>query len=60
MKNVFLQKIINKREFDVSALLLYIMYDGTNYCGWQIQPNGVSVQEVLERALSIDWEHKFR
>lgn len=27
-------------------------YDGTAYHGWQIQPNGVSVQEVLQRALS--------
>lgn len=27
-------------------------YDGTCYHGWQIQPNGVSVQEVLQNALS--------
>lgn len=27
-------------------------YDGTRYHGWQIQPNGVSVQEVLQKALS--------
>ena len=27
-------------------------YDGTNYHGWQIQPNGVSVQEKLQGALS--------
>lgn len=26
---------------------LTISYDGTNYCGWQVQPNGVSVQGVL-------------
>ena len=25
-------------------------YDGTNYAGWQRQTNGISVQEVLERA----------
>lgn len=29
-----------------------IAYDGTNYHGWQIQPNAVSVQEVVEEALS--------
>ena len=29
---------------------LIIAYDGTNYCGWQRQNNGVSVQEVLEKA----------
>lgn len=28
-----------------------ISYDGTNYVGWQVQPNGVSVQELLEKAL---------
>jgi tRNA pseudouridine38-40 synthase len=32
-------------------LKLIIEYDGTNYCGWQIQPNGVTVQEVLEEGL---------
>ena len=26
-------------------------YDGTAYHGWQIQPNGASVQETLQRAL---------
>lgn len=33
------------------TLLLTIAYDGTNYSGWQIQPNGVTVQEVVEIAL---------
>ena len=28
-----------------------VEYEGTNYAGWQTQPNGVSVQETLERAL---------
>ncbi len=27
-------------------------YDGTTYHGWQIQPNGESVQEMLQQALS--------
>jgi tRNA pseudouridine38-40 synthase len=31
---------------------LTIEYDGTNYCGWQVQPNGESIQGVLERAVS--------
>lgn len=30
---------------------LTIAYDGTNYCGWQIQPNGITVEEVLNKAL---------
>lgn len=29
-----------------------LSYDGTRYHGWQIQPNGTSVQETLQRCLS--------
>ena len=29
-----------------------IMYDGTNYHGWQVQPNSITVQEQLEKAIS--------
>ncbi|MCD7973812.1 MAG: tRNA pseudouridine(38-40) synthase TruA [Candidatus Azobacteroides sp.] len=32
---------------------IYLSYDGGQYCGWQIQPNGVTVQETLEKALSL-------
>ena len=31
---------------------IYLSYDGVRYHGWQIQPNGISVQEVLSKALS--------
>jgi tRNA pseudouridine38-40 synthase len=31
---------------------VWFSYDGTAYHGWQIQPNGNSVQEELQRALS--------
>jgi tRNA pseudouridine38-40 synthase len=31
---------------------LEISYKGTNYAGWQLQPNALTVQEVLERELS--------
>ncbi len=27
-------------------------YDGTNYCGWQYQNNGLTIEEVLNQALS--------
>jgi tRNA pseudouridine38-40 synthase len=30
---------------------IYLAYDGTNYHGWQIQPNGDSVQQQLMNAL---------
>ena len=31
---------------------LTIAYDGTGYAGWQLQPNGKTIQEVVERALA--------
>lgn len=31
---------------------IYLSYKGTAYKGWQTQPNGITVQEVLEKALS--------
>ena len=31
---------------------IYLSYDGARYHGWQRQPNGLSVQQVLEEALS--------
>jgi len=34
------------------GILLTIAYDGTAYCGWQIQRNALSVQEVLEDAVA--------
>lgn len=33
-------------------LKLTLAYDGTDYVGWQIQSNGLAIQEVLERAIS--------
>jgi tRNA pseudouridine38-40 synthase len=30
---------------------IYLQYNGTNYCGWQNQPNGISVQQKIEEAL---------
>ena len=35
----------------MKRIKLTIAYDGTNYCGWQIQPNGITIEEVLNKAL---------
>ena len=32
---------------------IWFSYDGTRYHGWQIQPNGVTVQSELQRCLSL-------
>lgn len=31
---------------------IYLAYNGKDFCGWQAQPNGVSVQSTLEHALA--------
>ena len=35
-----------------------IAYDGTEYCGWQLQPNAPSIQKVLQRAFEIFFKEK--
>jgi tRNA pseudouridine38-40 synthase len=35
----------------VPVVKLILSYDGTRFVGWQVQPNGRSVQEEVERAL---------
>lgn len=37
---------------------LNISYDGTNYCGWQTQPNGTAIQEVIEKHLATILKQK--
>ncbi|MCI6858212.1 MAG: tRNA pseudouridine(38-40) synthase TruA [Eubacterium sp.] len=36
----------------MKRIKITVAYDGTNYSGWQIQPNGLTIEEVLNRALS--------
>lgn len=35
----------------MTNIKLTIEYDGSNYCGWQFQPNGTSIQQVIEKAI---------
>ena len=39
---------------------LTIAYDGGNYFGWQIQPNKNSIQEEIEKALSLILQEKIK
>lgn len=36
----------------MKRIMLTVAYDGTNYCGWQIQPSGETIEGVLNRELS--------
>ncbi len=38
-------------EIDNKKIALTLMYDGTQFCGWQVQKNAPSVQETLQDAL---------
>ena len=35
----------------MKRIRLTVAYDGTDYCGWQVQPNGVTIEEMLNRAI---------
>jgi tRNA pseudouridine38-40 synthase len=37
---------------------LTLSYDGTNYCGWQVQPNGVTIQEKVQQAFAQILGHR--
>lgn len=34
-------------------VLIEIEYKGTNYCGWQIQPKALSIQQILQDNISL-------
>ncbi len=36
----------------MKRVMLIVAYDGTEYCGWQIQPNGETIEGVLNRELT--------
>ena len=36
----------------MNRYFIYLSYNGTRYCGWQNQPNGLSIQQCIEEALS--------
>ena len=38
---------------NTQRFFIEISYNGTNYHGWQVQPNSLTVQECLDKALSV-------
>lgn len=43
---------MGKREEVLKRVRMVVAYDGTNYKGWQVQPNGITIEEVLNKKLS--------
>ena len=37
---------------NIRRIRLMVAYDGTNYNGWQYQPNGVTIESELNKALT--------
>ncbi len=42
------------------TIKLIVEYDGTNYAGWQVQPNGLAIQQVLEEGVARLVKHPVR
>ena len=42
-----------EKAFDIRRIALTLQYDGSQFCGWQRQSNGLSVQGVLEEAIEL-------
>lgn len=40
------------RTYEKRRICLIVAYDGTNYHGWQIQNNGITIESELNRALT--------
>lgn len=40
-------------QLDTQRFFIELAYDGTAYHGWQVQPNAITVQQELDRALSV-------
>lgn len=51
VKNRYFCKSLLRQTKQQMRYFLTFSYRGTNYCGWQVQPNGLSVQQVLTDAL---------
>ena len=41
-------------------ILIEVAYDGTNYAGWQIQKNGITIEQVLNETLSAFLKEEIR
>ena len=44
----------------MKRIFLAVAYDGTNYCGWQEQKNGETIEGVLNRELSAFFQEELQ
>lgn len=45
-------------QLNTQRFFIELAYDGTAYHGWQVQPNAVTVQQELDKALSVFFRQK--
>ena len=55
---MFADMAFNSNNFKRYSLT--IVFDGSEFCGWQRQENGLSIQEILEKNLSKITEEKIK
>jgi tRNA pseudouridine38-40 synthase len=44
----------------VRRILIEVSYDGTEYVGWQVQPNGITIESVLNETLSAFFKEEIK
>jgi tRNA pseudouridine38-40 synthase len=50
---IFLNNYICRNRAVKTRYFIFISYKGTSYHGWQLQPNSVTVQKIVDNALSV-------
>ncbi len=63
LKNFFAQQEANILDCEANSLRRFkcvVAYDGTDFCGWQAQPDGGSVQDFIEEKLHSILDAKIR
>ena len=53
LKNVKKKVFLGNYGAFMSRYFMHMAFDGSDYCGWQIQPRELTVQQVMEKALSL-------